>query len=96
MNAARVCNEMTAFVKSIDLILCNAFGVDRIEQIRLRFVDHIPHHEVVVPLMHAVGGQWAKLLAEMTEFSEEQRAKLPGAGAGVALDDEGKKAVSRS
>lgn len=70
-------------------------GVDRIEQIRLRFIDHIPHHEVVIPLMHAVGGPWANLLAEMTIFTAEQKAKLPGAGAGVQLDEEGRKAVAR-
>lgn len=92
----RAINRMEGFVDEVEQILCHAFGVDRFEQIHVRFTDHIPHFEVVVPLMRAMGGRWQALLADMAAFTYEQKAKLPGAGAGVMLDDEGKKAVSRA
>jgi hypothetical protein len=81
-------NRIMALAGALDLILCDAFGVDRVDQIKIRFLDHIPHAEVVVPLMRVVGGPWLKLLVEIEAFTAEQKAKLPGAGAGVELSKE--------
>lgn len=89
-------NALRAQADTLDRVLCDAFGVDRCEQVQLRFLDHIPYAPVTIPLMRAVGGPWVVLLNDMAKFTEEQKTKLVGAGAGVALDEEGKKAVKRA
>jgi hypothetical protein len=92
----RVANEIMAYVDGLDRVLCNAFGVERCDQVQLRFLDHIPYPPITIPLMRLVGGPWAVLLADMEKFTEEQKTRLVGAGAGIALDEEGKKAVKRA
>lgn len=96
INLQRLANEIVAYNKAINQVLCDAFGVDDVTQISLRFVDHIPHAPVVIPLMRVVGGPWAALLDVIETFTAEQRGKKVGAGAGVQLDEEGKKAVQRA
>lgn len=77
-------------------VLLDAFGVLRFEEIQLRFVDHIPSAEVVIPLMKAVGGRWAELLRSMQTFTLEQKAKATGAGVGAEYVKEAEKAVERA
>jgi hypothetical protein len=89
-------NRVMALAGALDLILCHAFGVDRVDQIRVKFIDHIPNAEVVIPLMRVVGGPWAKLLTEIEEFTKEQKAKATGAGVGAEYVKEAEKAVERA
>lgn len=92
----RALNRFTGFLARLEKILCDAYGVDRREQIMLRYVDHIPHPEVVIPLMRAMGGGWQMLLEQMEAFTAEQKAKSVGAGVGAAYIEEAKKAVERA
>lgn len=88
--------QLAADLVAFDGVLLDAFGVLRFEEIQLRFVDHIPNVEVVIPLMKAVGGRWRELLTSMQTFTAEQKAKATGAGVGAEYVKEAEKAVERA